>query len=74
MQLRAMMALYKENEDLINIGAYNKGSNAAIDRALQMRQPIEDFLSQGQYESVAWKDTVFAMQSLTEPMKVSVAA
>ncbi len=32
-QLRALMATYQENEDLINIGAYVKGSNPNIDRA-----------------------------------------
>lgn len=74
MQLRAMMALYKQNEDLISIGAYNKGSNQAIDRAIEMRQPIEDFLSQDQYETVPWNRTILEMRSLSEPMKVSAAA
>ncbi len=74
LQLRSMMAIYKENEDLINIGAYNKGSNPAIDRAIQMRPAIEAFLAQGQYELASWESTQYAMRTLTESMKVSVAA
>jgi flagellum-specific ATP synthase len=73
-QLRALMAVYKENEDLINIGAYNKGSSPAIDRAIHMRQPIEDFLGQGQFESVPWQTTLNTLRSLVEPVKVSAAA
>ncbi len=74
MQLRAMMALYKENEDLISIGAYNKGSNQAIDQAIQMRQPIEGFLAQNQYEAVPWNSTILEMHSLADPVKMSAAA
>lgn len=73
-QLRAAMALYKENEDLINIGAYNKGSNPAIDQAIQMRQPIEDFLSQGQYDAAPWESMSHALRSLVPPARLSTAA
>ncbi len=41
------MATYQENEDLINIGAYVKGSNPNIDRAIDLRPGIEAFLSKG---------------------------
>ena len=74
LQLRSMMAIYKENEDLINIGAYNKGSSPTIDRAISMRQPIEDFLSQNQYDLASWESTQLSLQSLTEPAKMSAAA
>ena len=48
------MAIYRENEDLINIGAYTRGSNPQIDKAIQMRPMIEALLSQGQRELVPW--------------------
>lgn len=53
--LRALMAIYRENEDLINIGAYTRGSNPQIDKAIQMRPMIEALLSQGQRELVPWE-------------------
>lgn len=55
-KLRALMAIYKENEDLINIGAYQKGSNPKIDQAIALRQAIEDFLAQGQYSNIPFKE------------------
>ncbi len=56
--IRSMLAVYKENEDLINIGAYQKGSSPAIDRAIQLRASIESFLAQEQHELVPWQKTV----------------
>ena len=40
------LAVYREAEDLINIGAYVKGSNAQIDRALEKIDAIQTFLKQ----------------------------
>ena len=44
--LRNLLAIYKQNEDLINIGAYVKGSNAACDRAIALMPKINEFLQQ----------------------------
>lgn len=44
---REALALYKRNEDLITIGAYPKNSNAQIDRAIELREPLSKFLRQG---------------------------
>ncbi len=43
----ADMAVLRENEDLINIGAYKAGTNPRIDRALQKRDAIRAYLVQG---------------------------
>jgi len=45
-QARETMAIYRRNQDLINIGAYPAGSNAPIDRAIRSREPMENFLRQ----------------------------
>jgi len=68
------MATYQENEDLINIGAYTKGSNPNIDRAILMRDSIEAFLSQEQRDIIPFKDTLAAMQNLVGPPKLANAA
>jgi flagellum-specific ATP synthase len=41
------MATYKEKADLISIGAYQPGSDPAIDAAIAARGPIDAFLKQG---------------------------
>jgi flagellum-specific ATP synthase len=45
-RLKAVMAVYHKAEDLINIGAYVKGSNPRIDEALKKWDSIRSFLRQ----------------------------
>ena len=45
-QVRKLMAIYSEAEDLINIGAYKEGSNPDIDAAIKSHKAIDDFLTQ----------------------------
>ena len=47
---REHLAVYRKNEDLINIGAYPAGSNPAIDRAIALHEPLIRFLRQGAAE------------------------
>jgi flagellum-specific ATP synthase len=44
---REHLAVYRKNQDLINIGAYPAGSNAVIDRAIALHEPLNNFLRQG---------------------------
>lgn len=46
-KIRDLMAAYGEAEDLINIGAYSKGSNKRIDTAISKIEAINAFLRQG---------------------------
>jgi flagellum-specific ATP synthase len=50
---REHLAVYRRNQDLINIGAYPAGSNAAIDQAIMLRDPLNKFLRQGITEGFA---------------------
>lgn len=43
---RDLLALYRKNEDLINIGAYQKGTNQRLDLAINKHDIIMDFLRQ----------------------------
>ncbi|MSU61734.1 MAG: FliI/YscN family ATPase [Pedosphaera sp.] len=45
-QARESMAIYRKNQDLINIGAYPAGSCPAIDHAIQLNEPLKKFLRQ----------------------------
>ncbi len=42
----SLLATYKRVEDMINIGAYAKGSNAEIDLALKLIDPMNNYLRQ----------------------------
>ncbi|MBE8951596.1 MAG: hypothetical protein SR1Q7_00425 [Quinella sp. 1Q7] len=44
------MAVYKDAEDLIHIGAYVKDSGKRIDEAISKIDSINEFLCQGIYE------------------------
>ena len=57
-KLREVLARYTEAEDLINIGAYVKGSNPKIDYSLTKIDQVNDFLKQGTFEKIKFEDTV----------------
>jgi flagellum-specific ATP synthase len=63
-ELRAVLATYKDAEDLINIGAYQDGSNPRIDRARSLIEPIRSFLRQGTHEEADFFETQKAMRNL----------
>lgn len=44
--LRQLLAAHAEARDLIEIGAYVPGSSPLVDRAVMLREPIDDFLRQ----------------------------
>ncbi len=46
--LRDLMAAYKANEDLINVGAYARGSNPKVDKALLIFDDLMNLLKQHQ--------------------------
>ncbi len=53
---REVLATYEEAEDLINIGAYAKGSNPKIDYAISRIDSINDFLKQDYNETTSIKN------------------
>ncbi len=65
-KLISTYAIYKESEDLINIGAYSKGSNPKIDFAISKIDNINDFLKQRIEESFTLEETVEEMKKFLE--------
>lgn len=55
--MRALMATYRDAEDLIHIGAYVKGSSKRIDAAIAKIDAINQFLCQGIFEVDNYEDT-----------------
>ncbi|MDR1117665.1 MAG: flagellar protein export ATPase FliI [Oscillospiraceae bacterium] len=54
--IKNMLSVYRDAEDLINIGAYQKGANAEIDNAVRLHQPIQGFLDQSMDESFTYEE------------------
>ncbi len=61
-----LLATYREAEDLINIGAYVKGSNQKIDKAISMIELIRKFLRQGMDEASTLDDAASRLMELTK--------
>ena len=57
-KMRDVLSTYKDNEDLINIGAYKDGSNPKVDYAKKMIDPVYSFLKQGIDEPTTFDDTI----------------
>ena len=49
-ELRRLMAAYQEARDLVEIGAYVRGTNPDVDRALELKDFIDAFLRQDMAE------------------------
>lgn len=63
-KLRETLAVYKEAEDLINIGAYKPGSNARIDKAVKLIEPVTDFLRQSVEDPSNFTQTLRRLQQI----------
>jgi type III secretion protein N (ATPase) len=56
-ELRELLATYERQRDLIALGAYQKGSDSATDRAIAMIDLINDFLRQRPSENDPFEET-----------------
>jgi flagellum-specific ATP synthase len=57
-KLREVLATIRDAQDLIDIGAYVKGSNPKIDYALTMIDKVNEFLVQGIFEPADYETTI----------------
>jgi flagellum-specific ATP synthase len=57
-RVRELLAAYEKAEDLINIGAYQMGSNRTIDLAIAHREEILAFLKQEHDEQAHFDDSI----------------
>jgi flagellum-specific ATP synthase len=65
-RIRDLISAYQEAEDLINIGAYKKGSNPKIDLAIEKEETINTFLKQQIGENTSYEDAVGDLISLLD--------
>jgi flagellum-specific ATP synthase len=62
--LRRLLAAYTASEDLIRIGAYQKGSDPTLDKALVLIPELQRFLLQKPTEAPSFSETGTQLLSL----------
>ena len=63
-KMREVLARYQEAEDLINIGAYVRGSNPKIDYAIEKIEQVNIFLRQRTGENIPFEESVRIMSEM----------
>lgn len=64
--LKKRLSIYRESEDLINIGAYSHGSNPDIDDAIAYNDATNNFLRQPPTEGAPWDEALAMLKSSME--------
>jgi flagellum-specific ATP synthase len=57
-RIKDLMSAYRENEDLIQIGAYATGTNDRVDRSIKAHAALDPFLKQGRAEKSDFSETL----------------
>ena len=65
-KMRKILAMYRENKDLIDVGMYQPGSNPKLDTAIEMMPQVNGFLQQRTSDSVSMETTI---QTLIDMMR-----
>lgn len=69
-KMRQLMALYRENKDLIDVGMYNAGSNPKLDIAIELMPQINAFLQQRTSDSVTMETTISTLISMMKDVDI----
>jgi flagellum-specific ATP synthase len=64
MEVRRVLATWRDIEDLVSIGAYVPGTNAEYDVTIQSLEAVNAFLTQDRAEGCAYKETVAGLVAL----------
>jgi flagellum-specific ATP synthase len=70
-QFRQLYSLYENNRDLINVGAYQRGTNSAVDHAILMHPQLMNFLAQDMDQAVNVANSMKLLRELLEGESVS---
>ncbi|MBM7613657.1 flagellar protein export ATPase FliI [Alkaliphilus hydrothermalis] len=63
-KIKEILSIYREAEDLINIGAYARGTNPKIDYAIAKIDAINEFLRQSTHEESSYEKTLVHLKQL----------
>lgn len=69
-KMRKMLAMYRENKDLIDVGMYQPGSNLKLDLSIQMMPKINAFLQQRTSDSVNMNGTINTLKEMMASLDI----
>ncbi len=61
-QLKMLKSVYQQNQDLISIGAYQRGADPRVDLAISMKNHLDQFLQQGMKEVVPYDECLARLE------------
>jgi flagellum-specific ATP synthase len=64
LKLKRYLSLYEKNKDFILLGAYTKGTDRALDKAIDVRDAIREYITQDMDEGVSMQDSIKALDTL----------
>ena len=73
-KFKQMYSTYKKNEDLITIGAYTKGSDTRVDRAIMLEPTLMNFLKQDMHEPTSYNESLEQLDNIFVQMQESEQA
>ncbi|GJM11663.1 MAG: flagellum-specific ATP synthase FliI [Pseudohongiella sp.] len=65
-RFKKLYSTYEQNRDLINVGAYQAGSDSSIDEALRFYPNLLEFIQQQESESCSYLDSVAQLGSVIQ--------
>ncbi len=63
-KMRKLLALYRDNKDLIDVGMYQMGTNPKLDIAIEMMPRINAFLQQKTSDIVSMESTIGTLKEM----------
>ena len=68
--MRRLLAMYRENKDLIEVGMYQAGSNPKLDVAIELMPQINAFLQQKVSDTVSMETTIRTLKDMMRGVEV----
>jgi flagellum-specific ATP synthase len=65
-EFKSTYSRYQQNRDLINVGAYQAGSDASIDYSIKMQPEFKAFLSQDMKQPVNFMNSYSQLESILQ--------
>lgn len=71
-RLAKLLATYERSRDMIDLGAYQKGSNPEVDQAIQLLPEINNFLCQDFHEASSREDAISILKTILPSTGISM--
>ena len=69
-KMRQLLAMYRDNKDLIDVGMYQQGTNPRLDTAIEMMPEINAFLQQRVADSVSMDTTISTLINMMQNVNI----